>query len=225
MENNKLINKNLIENFFLIFIIVSIIINGIIHSDSVVAVISAVCGITYTFIAGKGYPACYLFGLTGSFFYCYLAFTNALWGNLLLYGCYYIPMQTIGFIHWNKNLKEDKKGIVKRNLKAKEFSAILLLSSLLSIILYVILVKINDAHPILDSITTVLSIAGMYLTVKRAIEQWIIWMFVNILSLFMWINVALSGARVYSTIAMWGIYSILAVYFYIIWKKELNIKK
>ena len=110
-------------------------------------------------------------------------------------------------------------------MRIKEFSAILLLSSLLSIILYVILVKINDAHPILDSITTVLSIAGMYLTVKRTIEQWIIWMFVNILSLFLWINVALSGARVYSTIAMWGIYSILAIYFYIIWKKELNINK
>ena len=63
-----------------------IIANAFLRQDSYIALISAICGITYTFIAGKGYPICYLFGLTGSSFYCLLALQNALWGNLLLYG-------------------------------------------------------------------------------------------------------------------------------------------
>ena len=44
-------------------------------------------------------------------FYCWLSFQSALWGNLLLYAAYYIPMQIIGYFRWNQNLKKDKKEI------------------------------------------------------------------------------------------------------------------
>ena len=74
----------------------------------------------------------------------------------------------------------------------------------------------------LDSITTVFSIGGMYLTVRRAVEQWLFWLVVNILSLGMWIGVVLDGAKVYSTLIMWSVYLILAIYFYFDWKKEMK---
>ena len=90
---------------------------------------------------------------------------------------------------------------------------------------YFILLYFKDAHPILDSITTVFSLGGMYLTVRRAIEQWIFWMGVNALSLAMWIDVAMDGARIFSTIIMWAVYLFLAVYFYIEWKKEISSSK
>jgi nicotinamide mononucleotide transporter len=91
-----------------IFIVLAIIIyNAVVLKDSAVAITSAVCGILYTVIAGKGKISCYLFGLTGSSFYGYLAFSNALWGNLLLYVGYYIPMQILGIFKWKKNLKKE----------------------------------------------------------------------------------------------------------------------
>ena len=62
----------------------------------------------------------------------------------------------------------------------------------------------------------------MYLTVRRAIEQWIFWLIVNLLSFLMWLDLALQGERVISTVIMWGVYLILAIYFYINWKKELK---
>ena len=62
----------------------------------------------------------------------------------------------------------------------------------------------------------------MYLTVKRAIEQWIIWMVVNGLSILMWLNLVISGSKAYSTVLMWTVYFILAVYFYVVWKKEMS---
>ena len=80
----------------------------------------------------------------------------------------------------------------------------------------------KDKSPFIDGITTVLSLTGMYLTVRRAIEQWIFWMVVNGLSAIMWINIALSGEKVYSTVIMWCVYFVLAIYFYINWKKDLK---
>jgi len=219
------IKQNLLKNIELsayYFIIFTIILNAILHNDNIIALISAICGISYTFFAGKGKPFCYIFGITGSLFYCTLSFQNSLWGNLLLYALYYLPMQFIGYYQWNKNLKQDKNEIIKIKLANQELIKLIIILSIISIGVYYILVFIKDSHPILDSITTVFSLGGMYLTVKRAIEQWAFWIGVNLLSLIMWIFVAINGSRVYSTIAMWGVYLFLAIYFYITWNKELK---
>lgn len=223
--NNLKVNKvRVLENIFFGFVIVFIIIQALIKQDYWVALVNAICGITYTFFSGKGYPICYLFGVVGSAFYSYLAFQNALWGNLLLYAGYYIPMQMLGYFKWNKNLKAGKSEIIKVSLSSREQLLIYGFLIVLVFITFAVLCYFKDAHPILDSITTILSIGGMYLTVRRAIQQWILWAIVNILSLIMWINVLISGVNVRSTVVMWAVYSILAIYFYIIWKKEIKLQ-
>ena len=60
----------------------------------------------------------------------------------------------------------------------------------------------------------------MYLTVKRCVEQWLIWMIVNSLSLIMWLKIVISGTMVFATVIMWSVYLVLAIYFYFKWKKE-----
>lgn len=208
----------------LIFIYIILFYNLVILHDSVIAIISAFCGITYTILAGKGNPICYLIGITGSVFYTYLSYTNHFWGNALLYALYFIPMQIIGFFKWNQNLKKDKYEIIKNKLPRKELYISLFITIMLSAIIVLVLYIYNDSNPLIDGITTSFSILGMYYTVRRAIEQWFIWGSVNLLSLIMWIIIALSGAKVYSTIIMWLIYSILAIYFFLAWKKELSFK-
>ncbi len=214
--------KHLLEYTIFFAVILFIIAHGILREDNLAAIISAVCGISYTFIAGKGYPICYIFGLTGSGFYSYLALNNALWGNLILYAGYYVPMQILGFFKWNKNLKKGKSDIVKISLSKKELQHIVILSLSLTMLLTSVLFYFKDAHPFLDSITTVCSLTGMYLTVRRAVEQWLFWMVVNALSLVMWLSVAIGGVRVWSTVLMWGVYLFLAVYFYFDWKKDMS---
>ena len=64
--------KNMKQSFKILSLIYLIlIVCAVIFKDSPAAVISAVFGITYTFLAGKGNPICYLFGVTGSGFYSY----------------------------------------------------------------------------------------------------------------------------------------------------------
>lgn len=220
MEIIKQFKKSeLFATAFIYFILLG---NVFILKDSPIAFISAFFGITYTILAGKGTPICYIFGITGSSFYGYLAFHNALWGNLLLYMGYYVPMQILGYFRWQKHLKSDSYEIVKTSLTKKEILYLIVISILTCIITAFILTVSKDKSPIIDSITTVLSIAGMYLTVKRAIEQWWFWMIVNGLSAIMWIKIALAGEKVFSTVIMWSVYFLLAIYFYCTWKKEIK---
>lgn len=212
-----------IAGLFIAFTI--IFVNAVILKDSPAAVINAVCGILYTIIAGKGKVSCYFFGLLGSSCYIWLSFKNALWGNMLLYLCYYIPMQTLGIFKWKQHLKEKTKEIIKIKLSNTERLKIAFAGIAGSIITIIILNYFNDKSPVIDGITTFLSILGMYLTVKRAIEQYILWMIANGLSLIMWLNLVMHGTKAYSTVLMWAVYLILAIYFYIAWKMELDSQK
>lgn len=132
-------------------------------------------------------------------------------------------MQILGFFKWNSHLKDNKNEIIKISLNRKERAIISVITLVLSAFAVVILHLLHDQNPVIDGITTVFSIAGMYLTVRRAIEQWIVWMVVNGLSAFMWASIALNGEKVYSTVIMWSAYFILAIYFYKSWKKEISL--
>lgn len=227
MELIEFVKKELngwkkIEIIGLFTVLTLILINAIIVKDNPIAVISAFCGILYTIIAGKGKISCYFFGLSGSWCYVWLSFINALWGNMLLYLCYYIPMQILGIFKWKKHLKKDTKEIVKTRLSNKNRIILLFIGVLGSIITSIILHYFHDKSPIADGITTFLSVLGMYLTVRRAIEQWVIWMVVNGISALMWVNLVLHGTKTYSTVIMWVVYFVLAIYFYFEWKKVLN---
>ena len=219
---NELYGWKKLEIFLICVALIAIICNTLILKDNIIAIISAICGILYTIIAGKGKISCYIFGVCGSVCYSILSWQNALWGNLLLYLCYYIPAQVWGFFSWGKNINKSSHAIFKRELKLRYKFLIVLVSIAGSVITAYILRYFNDSNPAVDGMTTFLSIIGMFLTVKRYIEQWIIWFIVNVFSLIMWINVVLGGVKAYSTLIMWSVYVILAIYFYFEWRKEIS---
>ena len=130
-------------------------------------------------------------------------------------------MQILGIFKWKNHLKKTNNEIIKTKLSQIERKPVLLITFCLILCAITILNMLKDSHPIIDGITTILSLLGMYLTVKRSIEQWIVWTIVNFLSIVMWIYVALSGQRVYSTVIMWIVYFILGIYFYKEWRKEI----
>lgn len=203
----------------LIIVLILIFLNAFILNDSPIAIIYSICGILATILAGKGKISCYLFGGLGSCFYIYLSFKNAVWGNALLNLCYYLPMDIIGVTKWIKHLDKHTNEIIRTKLNKKE--AIISYAIILIIILFAIciLYYVKDSHPIIDGITTILSIFGMYLTVKRCIEQWFVWMVVNGLSTIMWTKIILNGEKAYAAVLTWFVYFLLSIYFYKKWRK------
>ncbi len=202
--------------------ILIIIIVSFVMKDSKVALVSAVCGISYSILAGKGKISCYLFGLSGTFCYSYISFKNALYGNLALYVLYYFPMQVLGIFKWKKHLKKDVQEIVKTKLSNKERFVYLIFAVILSLITYFVLKYLGDLSPLIDSITSVFSVIGLILTVKRCIEQWYVWFVVNALSTVMWVEAYLNGSNCFATILMWAVYCVLSVYFLYTWNKEIK---
>lgn len=227
MKIVEFVNKELIgwkkrEIIFLYLVLFFILISSHLVKDTPIAVMSAICGIMYTIIAGKGKISCYFFGLAGSWCYVWLSLSNALWGNMLLYLCYYIPMQILGIFRWKKHLHNDTNEIIRIRLNTKQRIILLLIGFVGSIFTSGILYFCHDKSPVADGITTFLSILGMYLTVRRAIEQWIVWFIVNGISVLMWLNLFMHGTKTLATVIMWGVYFVLAIYFYFDWRKSFK---
>lgn|SRR5574344_385057 len=208
------------ESIFLVFSLIVIVISSIIIKDSILSIITAICGILYTIIAGKGKISCYFFGIICCLLCAYLSFKAALYGNFALHLFYYFPMEIIGIYQWNKHLKKETKEIIKTKLPQKEFLKFNVLILIFTPILYFIFTRIGDNCPFIDAFMSVLSIFAMILTVKRCSEQWILWTIVNILSVLMWFSVFSQGEKIFAILMVRIIYLILGVYFFIKWKKE-----
>ena len=131
-------------------------------------------------------------------------------------------MQIFGIFKWKQHLKDDSQEIVKTKLSTKERGVYFVASLVFSFILYLVLKYVNDQSPMIDAVTSVFSIVGLLLTVKRCIEQWHIWFVVNGLSTIMWINAYLHGSNCFATVLMWATYFVLSIYFLQTWKKEIK---
>ena len=83
-----------------------------------------------------------------------------------------------------------------------------------------ILIAYTDSNaPWLDSFTTALSIVGMWMLARKYVEQWFAWIFVDIVCCGLYIYKDL-----YFTSALYGLYSIIAIFGYFKWKKLMSIQ-
>ena len=210
------------ERIIFPLVILLIIAVSLYVGDSKTALISAVCGISYTILAGKGKISCYFLGLPGTLCYAYLAFANSLYGNLALYMLYYFPMQVLGIFQWKKHLKIDKQEIVKTRLTTRESLLYMVVALVFSVVVGIGLKHTGDATPFADAFTSVFSVVGMMLTVRRCIEQWYVWFFVNGMSAIMWLKLWYTGAGCLAMVLMWLTYWVLSVYFLQQWRKEVQ---
>ena len=188
--------------------------------DSIVGIFSAGTGIMYTLLAGKGKRSCYLFGIVNSFLYGLISMQNRIYGDMLLNWLYYLPMQFVGIWLWKKNYNEEKGEVSKKVLKLSERIIFLLLVLLAWGIAALLLERFDARVPWLDSATTVLSVAAMFLTVLRRFEQWICWTLVNGISIYIWYKVYETSGNSLATLLMWIIFLICGLVFGWQWYKS-----
>ena len=77
---------------------------------------------------------------------------------------YYVPMQFIGFYSWYNNRSEsDEKKVQSSRMTLKTLIITLLITVALTFALWLILSKMEDSSPWLDSISTILSMVAMFM--------------------------------------------------------------
>ena len=189
--------------------------------DSTLGIMSAVTGTLYTMLAGKGKISCYFFGIFNSAAYGYIAFEQQLYGDAMLNWLWYLPMMFAGIVFWRKRM-DNNACVIKKRLSWRGRLLTAGACAVAVAVYGIILRRLGDQQPFVDAVTTVLSVAAMILTVRRCVEQWLLWIAVNAISVGMWLRVYLNGGNNIATLLWWMIMLITGVVFFIQWAGELK---
>jgi nicotinamide mononucleotide transporter len=149
-----------------------------------------------------------------------------LYGDLLLH-IFFLILNIYGWYHWAHGTKNKLKVPVTW-LSNKQNLIYFLLSILGTFILGFFLSNVHIIWPNLkpaslaywDATTTAFSITAMWLTARKNIENWIYWLFVDVLASAIYFY---KGIHFYSL--LYFIYIGLAVAGYLEWKKILRLQK
>ena len=188
--------------------------------DSLMGIISSTTGVACVVCTGKGKLSAYGFGLVNSILYAVIAYKAALYGETMLNALYYAPMQFVGFSVWNKHINQETKEVEKNHMPWPHRLALLAVICAGTCLYGLLLRRLGDAMPFVDSFTTVSSVIAMVISVKMFAEQWWIWVAVDIFSIYMWWCNFTSGSDNMATLLMWVVYLGNAVIMLVKWEKE-----
>ena len=205
------------ELLWLAFCLFSILALSVYWGDSPAGLLAAATGMLYTVLAGKGKAACFFFGLVNAPLYAMLSWRHGYYGDVAL-NVYYFAMMFPGLKAWCCHRGQTaEEGVERTRLTLRQ--ALRLSATLLafSILLWGVLHALGGTRPFCDSLTNVLSVAAMALTVRRAIEQWFLWIAVDLIEVVMWWKVWAETGNSVSLLLMWLLFLANGVYLLLLW--------
>lgn len=156
-------------------------------------------------------------GLISTSIYAYLLWQWSLLGDSMI-NVYYFIMSIYGWYHWTRKKNDiDEFPISTMNSKEKIIAAIIfVLTIVFVVVVYLYFNKFTSWFSYLDTLLTAIFFVGMWLMAKRKIENWIFWIVGDLLSIPLYL------AKGYTfTGFQYIIFTIIAVYGYLEWKKIL----
>lgn len=146
--------------------------------------------------------------------YVFIFFQSKLYGDMMLQFMF-ISLAIYGWINWSRvNLKP--KAAIKK-LKRSEVIYYLIFAVALSFMFYFLLKKYTNSDvPVWDGTLTALSVIASIMAAKKQIENWVIWIVVDIAYVFLYISKELE-----ITALLYFVITLLAIYGFYKWKREL----
>jgi len=194
--------------------------------DTMFSILAALSGVWCVILTGKGKRSSFIFGFVFGFvnaaLYAVVSFQAKYYGEVMLNVLYYMPMSIVGWVVWKRHMNHITGEVVKRRLNFKN-SLFLYSTTIALIFIYALVLKILGGNlPIVDSMTTIVSIVAQILSIKRLMEQWVLWIVVDAATIFMWAVHFMQGGESIATLAMWSVYLINALLMYTHWNKEVK---
>lgn len=161
---------------------------------------------------------CFPIGLLNVIISLVLFYQQKLYADTLLQGVY-ILLLSYGWINWQKKNKREILSISFSSTSV--LFMLLLLSIIFSVVTGFFFSRYTDASlPYFDASATALSFAAQWMIAKKKIENWLLWMVVNV----MYVGIYLYKDLWLYTL-LFAIYFLLAVKGWYQWKKLIHVEK
>lgn len=176
-------------------------------------------GLAYIFLEYKASIWLWLVGFVMQVLDVVLYYENGLYADCGM-EFYYIAMTIYGFITW-KYAKGKKKG--QADLPITHFKKSLILPWVVATLvlwggIWWMLVTHTDSRvPVADSFTTALSFVGIWALARKYLEQWIIWIVVDVVTFALYFYKGIPFKA-----SLYCLYVVIAVFGFFKWKKMMT---
>ena len=175
-------------------------------------------GIISVLFARKNNILVYPTGLISTLIFIYILYNFKLYGEFII-NIYYSVMSILGWYFWSRRTNcQEEFPISIMNSKEYKISGLIFTVTLLFIALvYHFFDKFTDLTAYVDAFTTALFFVGMWLMAKRKIENWIVWIIADIISVPLYFYKGLTVSSL-----QFIVFTIIAILGYKEWKKYLT---
>lgn len=187
-------------------------------SEIVLELIGVFFGLASVWFAKKDNIWVFPTGLVNTSIYAYLLWKWELLGDSMI-NVYYFVMSLYGWYHWTRKKGEvEEFPVAVATKKEHKIAALIFVITLVFVFLvYQYFDKFTSWYNYVDTLLTALFFVGMWLMAKRKIENWIFWIVGD------FISIPLYFFKGYTfTSLQYLIFTILAIYGYLEWKKILS---
>jgi nicotinamide mononucleotide transporter len=171
--------------------------------------------IVYLLLVVRENTLCWYCALVSSLIFAFLFWDVSLLMESAL-NVYYVVMAIYGWYQWKLGGKGNS-GVLIHTINFKQHLLIIFAVVILSFISGSLLEQNTDAAwPYIDSFTTWGSVATTIMVTRKIIENWLYWLLIDSVSIFLYIDRAL-----YSSAALFAVYLVIVVFGYFKWRQLL----
>lgn len=203
---------------------------------------SIICGVFCVVLGAKGSMANWLFGIVEVFFYAYICFSGHIYADGLQRLFYNLPMQFLGIYWWSQRRRTNDNSRIKTRFLSwgqrfffvflivlatwgvaqfiKSFQGVMpeFLSTYILPGKFVKQDYTTMSQLYMDACTTVVSLVATYISAKAYVEQWFLWLFINVLSIFVWMqNIGVGDPNAFLMASKYALYLVNSIYAIIVW--------
>lgn len=165
--------------------------------------IAVIFSLLSVWLTSKENKLCWPIGILGVIGFMVIFYQTKDWGNFFLQ--FVFLFQSIkGWLNW------DEKELKITNWENNDKISITISGTIIFFLL-------NYNLELLDSITTTLSLIGIYLLTKKKLQSWLFWMSADLLYILLFYQ-----NKLYLSSGLYLLFLILGAYGFINWKKQIK---
>ena len=180
-------------------------------------IIGAATGVIYVLLSVKQNIWLWPVGIITSVFQLIVFYEKRIYADMSLQA-YYVVISAYGWYIWKfgKRKNEIKRPVIK--MKLYNWLIFIFVSIIIFFLIRFILIRYTNSDvPNIDAFTTALGVTGTYILARKYIENWYVWLLVNIISSGLYIY---KGLYLYS--ALYAFLAIMSEIGFLKWKKDLK---
>ena len=210
-----------LSKIWMISSLLLIIILSVITSSPLLQIIAAVCGVVYVYGTVFENRFGQIFGIVNSLLYGIIMFSNGVYGTCIYDFVYCIPMQIYTFFTWGKDKQGNNKLKVSKYTDVQRL-LIWLVILIITAIYTIVATKLNVSFALIDGLSIILGIVGLYMTSKKKVEQWHMFIVSNIAMLALWSIKCIENITNIPMLIMWLVYLVNNIYGLCEWNKKIK---